>query len=54
MEIEQQSEGDTLLKLKIMGSMDELRRFALTVLEAIDDGHSKARIGVTIIKIRRT
>jgi hypothetical protein len=52
MDIEQQSEGEQLMKLKIIGDADELRDFALAVLDAVDHGRYEAKIGVTRIKIK--
>jgi hypothetical protein len=42
--IAQESTDEVLDKLEITGTADELRRFALLLLDAIDNGKAKAKI----------
>jgi hypothetical protein len=52
-DIEQYSEGELLMKLKIIGTSDELRGLALRLLDAVDEGKKKAMVGSTVVKIKR-
>jgi hypothetical protein len=51
--IEQESDGEDLVEVAIGGSRDELRRLALRLLDAADEGRGEFELGPTRVVLIR-